>query len=98
MGVGVHESGGVGRELGGEVAEVIEQSPSGNCRELSVKPRRTRVGVGGGQESRQEAWRQDRKWEAWGSEGKGLPVSPSVTEHRSYCRAVSAEWPACSSR
>lgn len=48
------------------MAEVREQSPSGNCRELSVKPRRTGDGVGGGQESRQAAWRQDRKWEAWG--------------------------------
>ena len=52
--------------MGGGVAEVREQSPSGNCRELSVKPRRTGDGVGGGQESRQAAWRQDRKWEAWG--------------------------------
>ena len=32
--------------------------------------------MGGGQESRQAAWRQDRKWEARGSEGKGFPVSP----------------------
>lgn len=34
-------------ELGsmrGEMAEVREQSPSANCRELSVKPRRTGLG------------------------------------------------------
>lgn len=85
MGVGVHKSGGGGRGSGGGVAEVREQSPFGNCRELSVKPSRTGERVGGGQESRQVAWRQDQKWEAWGSEGKGLPESPSVTEHASLC-------------
>lgn len=53
MGVGVHKSGGGGRGSGGGVAEVREQSPFGNCRELSVKPSRTGERVGGGQESRQ---------------------------------------------